>query len=659
MTPQLLQRCHAGRVMLLILLAGALCAGTALAVDSGETTRTVTASVLAAAASAGDDRDSPLSTALLAWLDRQEQPEVLTSIGPEARTFVYILLEPGTPTTVLDAVLSGIDDRDEQFGVVTARVTANELAAVAHTPGVRRVSEVDRPVLSSGRITTAGDSILRTDLVRAQHGATGSGIRVGVISDGVESLAEAQASGDAPQGVHVISNSQGGDEGTAMLEIVHDLAPGAELYFHDHGDSMLEFNQAIDTLVASGCRVIVDDVAWPREPFFEDGMIATHLASVLASHDVVYVSATGNYARQHYQGLFRNGNEGFHDFSMSGSDRPYLYADLPLGSSIQVVLQWDEPFGRSGEDFDLFLVDTATGEVLDSSMDPQDGNGDPFEVFVWTNYDRDLEAAIVVLDASGAGNGRTLEVYAYPSTTASLYDDNLVPGDGIYGHQAVPSVVAVGAVSAEDPETIEPFSSNGPVTHVSPVRTVRQKPDICGVDRVEVSGAGGFRTTFVGTSAASPHIAGICALVWSARPTLAASEVRSALYRSASDLGAFGWDPAFGYGRADALTMYGLAVAGSVTPAPTAAPTPVVTPPGTVVTTAPPTPTPAPTVEFGRTPFSRRYSGSGFGSGGVTGPVVTTPVPTLSPPGRGTGASGTTARPFERWYPSDGWGFGR
>ncbi len=658
MNQRTLQGCRAGMALLLILLAGALCAGPAAAVDPGESSRAVAASVLAAE-STDHQEESCLSTPLLEWLDSHGQPELQASTGPEARTFVYVLLEAGTPTSVLDRVLTGIDDRDEGAGIVTARVTVDELRALAVTPAVRSVREVSRPVLSSGRITSAGDAILRADLVRARTGLTGSGIRVGVISDGVESLAEAQAGGDAPQGIHIVSNQQGGDEGTAMLEIVHDLAPGAELYFHDHGDSILEFNQAIDSLAAAGCRVIVDDVAWPREPFFEDGVIATHLAGLLASHDIVYVSATGNYARQHYQGLFRNGNDGFHDFSGTGSDRPFLYADLPSGSSIQVVLQWDEPFGASSQDFDLFLVDTITGEILDSSMNAQHRNGDPFEAFVWNNYGQDLEAAIVVFDASGGGTGRTLELYAYPSTTASLYDENLVAGDGIYGHQAVPSVVSVGAVSAADPETIEPFSSNGPVTHVSPVRTVRQKPDICGIDRVEVSGAGGFRTTFVGTSAASPHIAGVCALVWSARPGISADEVRSSLYRSATDLGAFGWDPVFGYGRADALTMYSIITTGAVTPQPTLPPTPVTTTPGMVITPTSPTPTPVPTVEFGRTPFGRRSSGSSFGSGGTTGPVVTTPSPTLLPTGRGGGESGTTSRPFQRWYPFDGWGIAR
>ncbi|HOT95386.1 MAG TPA: hypothetical protein PK089_09405, partial [Methanoregulaceae archaeon] len=139
-------------------------------------------------------------------------------------------------------------------------------------------------------------------------------------------------------------------------------------------------------------------------------------------------------------------------------------------------------------------------------------------------------------------------------------------------------------------------------------------------------------------------------------PGMTADEVRSALSRSAVDLGAFGWDSVFGYGRTDALAMYGLVTAGSPTPTPTPSTTPGVTPPGPVITPVPSTPTPSPTVEFGRTPFGRRYPGSGSGSGGTTGPGVTTPTP--SPTGRSDGA-GTIGRPFQRWYPTDRWGFTR
>lgn len=59
--------------------------------------------------------------------------------------------------------------------------------------------------------------------------------------------------------MNILSNTFGGDEGTAMLEIGHDLAPGAELYFHDCGEDLIAFNQAIDELIAAGCNIICDD----------------------------------------------------------------------------------------------------------------------------------------------------------------------------------------------------------------------------------------------------------------------------------------------------------------------------------------------------------------------------------------------------------------
>lgn len=634
-------------LLLLILVAGAFLAGPACASspDDGDSPRAIADSVLASAAT-GNGSGSQLSTALIDWLEQHEAPALLATTGPEARTYVYVSLLPGTSTSVLDPILSGIVDRDEPSCLVTARVTSGELAALSGMPAVRQVREVDRPVVASGTTTTAGDTVLRTNLLRTQSGLTGSGVRVGVISDGVESLAQARATGDVPSTVHVLSNEQGGDEGTAMLEIVYDIAPGAELYFHDHGDSMLEFNQAIDRLFAAGCTVIVDDVAWPREPFFEDGLIATHLAELLASDNIVYVTAAGNYARQHYQGLYRDGGEGFHDFSNTGSETPYLYADLPAGSSIQIVLQWDEAFGSAADDFDLFLVDARTGTILDRSTDQQNGRGDPLEALVWTNRNQDVDAAIVALDAGGTGAGRTLELYAYPSSTAELNDRNLVAADGIYGHQAVEDVVSVGAIGATLPDQIEPFSSNGPVTHVSPVRTIRQKPDICGIDRVQVSGAGGFRSTFVGTSAASPHIGALCALVWSARPGLTADEIRSALYRSATDLGTVGRDAVFGWGRADGAGMFAL-TAGTPTPTPTPSPTPV-----TIVTPTVTAPTPVPTDSgFGRSAFGRRSTG--FGT--TVSPTYVSPTVTTSPSGSGGSSSSPSSRPFQRWYPADRW----
>ena len=126
-----------------------------------------------------------------------------------------------------------------------------ELAAI---DGVRAVREVIAPGLSIGSVTTEGDIVHKTANVRSGYGYTGAGVKIGIISNGVKHINDSKESGDLPDDVHVLSDEVGGDGGTAMLEIVHDMVPDAELYFHDMGDDEIEFNYAIDALVSSGCR---------------------------------------------------------------------------------------------------------------------------------------------------------------------------------------------------------------------------------------------------------------------------------------------------------------------------------------------------------------------------------------------------------------------
>src|SRR5207249_3668681 len=98
---------------------------------------------------------------------------------------------------------------------------------------VHAIRTVDPAVTRVGAVTTEGDAASRADALRAQ-GLDGTGVVVGVISDGIDSLTDAQATNDLPD-VQVPNDLRcqkgAGDEGTALLEIVHDLAPGAKLLF--------------------------------------------------------------------------------------------------------------------------------------------------------------------------------------------------------------------------------------------------------------------------------------------------------------------------------------------------------------------------------------------------------------------------------------------
>ncbi|MFA5331426.1 MAG: S8 family serine peptidase [Methanoregula sp.] len=485
----------------------------------------------------------------------------LTSAGTKNTSgklvYVYVYVQPGYSTHIVDSLAAEVTDRDEANHLAVTWVDTQNLSALAALEGVKNIQEVIPPLVNIGSVTTQGDIIHKTANVRSTYGYSGAGMKIGIISDGVDHLSSAVASGDLPSTVHVLSNTQGGDEGTAMLEIVHDMVPDATLYFHDMGSNTVAFNSAIDDLRSNGCTVICDDVGWITDPFFEDGTVASHVNSVLSSNQVIYVSSAGNAAQKHYQGTFYDRGSGYNDFSQ-GTDPTYkaLYVNLPAGSSVRVVLEWNDQFGHSGNDYDLYLSQSTYGD-LGYSTNTQSGSGNPLEWIAYSNTGSStITGQIDVRKLSGVA--KTLELYVYPSSGASVYTNNIVPADSIFGQPAVPDVIAAAAVYQGTPSTIESYSSRGPVTISYPSATSRSKPDISGVDGVSITGAGGFSSPFYGTSAAAPHIAAVVAQIWGAHPSLTPAQVRNALYNSAVDLGTAGKDTTFGYGRADALGMEGM-----------------------------------------------------------------------------------------------------
>ena len=420
---------------------------------------------------------------------------------------------------------------NSDWDVVQAWVPISALDELAALDAVQEITAPDYAVTKAGSVITEGDAIHRSDLVRAFSGLTGTGVKVGVISDGVAARNSSRSTGDLPSSLEINEDLGGGgndgDEGTALLEIVHDLAPDARLAFSGAYTS-LDMVTAILWLAnnafdGEGADIIVDDLGFYGEPYFEDGPVALAAADAVEG-GAVFVSAAGNFARRHYEGEFsgefsqEDGN--FHDFDASSATDTALRIYLSFGTS--VILQWNDQFGASNNDYDLFVCPPGLRPVkfnlqngkCAGSTGVQNGDDDPYERINLFIYDHFGYAADVYV-RKFSGDGRRLELFVPGGSVRQ----HAVPEGGIIGHPAVDDVIAVGAIPASDPGNDDPegFSDRGPSEIYFPREETRSKPDVMGIDGVSVTGAGNFPSTFYGTSAAAPHVAGIAALVLQAQ----------------------------------------------------------------------------------------------------------------------------------------------
>ena len=349
-----------------------------------------------------------------------------------------------------------------RFHAIRASLPLASIETLAAFTNVNFIKRAVPARVFTGSVNSQGDVTHGANLARTNFAVDGTGIKVGVISDSVDYLADAQATGDLPTNVTVLAGQSGTNfsgvtgEGTAMLEIVNDLAPGAQLYFATAYGSEAGFAQNILDLRSNGCDIIVDDVAYFDESPFQDGIVAQAINSVTAD-GAQYFSATGNGGNKAnntsgtWEGNFLDGGavSGFsaiggtfpdevgsrlHNFGTSTYDKT-----TGLGSATNyVALFWSDPLGASTNDYDLFVLSAGGHSVFDVSDGPQNGTEDPFEICAATNNCR-----IVVVKYSGAPRFLHLQLLTdgFGSLTTST-------AGNISGHPMATNAFAVAAVDA-------------------------------------------------------------------------------------------------------------------------------------------------------------------------------------------------------------------
>jgi hypothetical protein len=428
----------------------------------------------------------------------------------------------------------------------------------------------------SGAITSQGDYAQNSDLVRSDNSLNGAGITVGVLSDSYDcysvyanngvpaggnagyanngftaDAATDVSTGDLPSNVIVLAEAdpQGGgcmnygapiqlpfgDEGRAMMQIIHDVAPGAGLAFYTAENSEADFASGIGKLAApvasggAGAKVIVDDVGYFDEPFFQDGLVAQAVNAVVAN-GVAYFSSAGNNGTLAYNnnaptfataGTGQNANEHLLNFDTSGATTtttlPVTIPSMVPGEFVAIVVEWDQPYvtgaagsGGSAAQIDVCITNATGNDIIDNgNLVAATCSGastlgqDPVQIMI---IDNPANAAgnssqetldIVVGLVNGGTTPRRIKVVVEDDGAGSQITKFAGNGGGtVQGHPLATGAAAVGAAffpntlscGAATP-TLETFSSAGgdPILFdvtgtrlTTPV--MRQKPDFVGPD---------------------------------------------------------------------------------------------------------------------------------------------------------------------------------
>ena len=411
------------------------------------------------------------------------------------------------------------------------------------------------------------------------------------------------------------------DEGRAMLQIVHAVAPSASLAFYTAVNSEADFANGIQQLAKAGAKVIADDVGYFDEPFFQDGLVSQAIDTV-ESQGVAYFSAAGNDSNLAYDnttpkfniaGSGQQAGEMLLNFDASGrTSVPALTINVPImfpGEFIAAVLEWDQPYltgaypGTAGStpgatsQLDLCVTAPSGIAVLNyNTLQPQTCTGlnakgtDPVQIIIVANpanatgntVATTVSVAVGLASGSTApgrikvaweddGAGSTIAAPFAPTSNATIQGHAGAAGAATVGAAFFPNTPLCGATTAQ----LEAFSSFGgsPILFDTSgnrlaMPIVRQKPDFVGPDGINttffgftlasagitdsstVAGCANDASlpNYFGTSAATPHAAGLAALMLQANPSITPADIYDAISLTAASMVNPSPDLATGYG---------------------------------------------------------------------------------------------------------------
>ncbi len=445
--------------------------------------------------------------------------------------------------------------------LVNGMFPIGNLAQLAALDSMRLARPTYTPITAAGLTTSQADSALGADVARSLFGVTGAGVSVGVLSDsfnaltypgGVDALTRDIETDDLPVDTTILQDylqPGASDEGRAMAQHIHDLAPEASILFATAfigGEA--GFAQNILALAAAGADIITDDIRYFAEPFFQDGVVARAAQQVVAQ-GIPFFSAAFNEGVRSYESAFVDSGvtlesgARLHDFDPGAGVSTLQEINVPLGGGVRFSFQWDQPFASLGgagsqSDLDISLLG-ADGTTVISTASTNNIDGDALELLLVNNtgFDLDIDGQqdtkffVRIELVSGPEPGILKYVdYGRSSTIITFATDSSTS----VGHANTANVLGVAASAffqtpefGESPPVLNDYSSKGGTSilfDASGQRLVTpfnpNAPQVTGVDGGNTTFFGTDTPedadnfpNFFGTSAAAPHLAAVAALM--------------------------------------------------------------------------------------------------------------------------------------------------
>jgi len=300
---------------------------------------------------------------------------------------IEAMLRDKNDISKLDLESFGVEE-DDYFGVyeniVQMLIPIENLKSLSENP---YIAYVRTPVNGIADVVSEGVLKINADEFH-NAGYTGKGAKIAIIDLGFYDY-ESLLGTELPNNVIIKSffNSISGNgniygdnqsHGTAVAEIVYDVAPDAQLYFINM-NSITELNKAVDYCIKEGVHIINHSVAWLQNSFYDGTGPVCSIAENAFKNNILWINSAGNYRKKHYYGKFYDpDSDNLHNFFEN--DNFLEIKNVQSEDTIEVILTWNE-WDKSSNDYDIFLYYDDSGDKIEKerSEEHQTGTQPPTE----------------------------------------------------------------------------------------------------------------------------------------------------------------------------------------------------------------------------------------------------------------------------------------